>query len=74
MTTPAKWDDGLADAWACVQAVRQDDTEGLAVVLRHGNPVELSVTLAKLVAEVLDEQQVTPEWFREWAESAVNRS
>jgi len=58
---------------AVVECVRQGDTETLAVVLRHGNACELAVMLAKLLAELLDEQEVPAQWFREWALAAARR-
>ncbi len=70
---PEPWDDGLMDAVALVEAQLNDDTLGIAVILRRGNPFNSSVVLSKCLAEVLTEQAVPREHFREWAAQAVNR-
>jgi hypothetical protein len=67
------WDDDIADALAAVEAVRRDDSEGLTAVLRHCNAYSVTVTLAKLLAEVGNEFEVPPEHLRRWAENAVRR-
>jgi AICAR transformylase/IMP cyclohydrolase PurH len=66
-------DDHLADALAAVECVRRDDTEGLTAVLRHCNACGVTVTLAKLFAVVMNEHDVPPDSFRDWAHRAVTR-
>ena len=67
-------DDALADALALVQAVREDRTGDIAVLLRHCTVYEVAVTLAKLLAEAADESGATPGHLRTWGQQAVRRS
>jgi hypothetical protein len=67
------WSDDLADALALAQAVRDDRTGDVAVLLRHANPYAVALTLAKLLGEAADEGEASPEHVRHWAAQAVNR-
>jgi hypothetical protein len=73
----APWSDSTFDAIASVEAVLADDTEALAALLRHGSPYAMTVTLAKLVAELVTmaerNEGVGRCCFRRWAVSAVNK-
>lgn len=71
--TPAGHDDDLADITAAVQCVRDDDTAGLAAILRHGCPGGMLVTAVKLLAEAASEPGASPEHWRRWAAQAVTR-
>ena len=73
MTEPEPWDDGLWDAVSLVEAQLRDDTIGIAVLLRQGNPFTSAVVLSKMLSEVITEQEVSLPHFREWSQSAVNR-
>jgi len=70
---PEHWDDGLMDAVAMVEAQRSEDTAGIAVLLRHGNPFAVAVVLSKLLSVVLAEQDIPPAHFRAWASLAERR-
>jgi hypothetical protein len=65
--------DDLADAVALAQAVREDRTGDVAVLLRHCSPFGVIVTLAKLLAAAADESNASAEHMRFWAERAVRR-
>lgn len=68
--------DGLFDAIALTEAVRRDDEytgTDIKAILRNANVYDVSVTLAKLLAEACDDVEVRPEWFRHWAESSAGR-
>jgi hypothetical protein len=65
--------DDLADSQALVQAVRDERTADVAVILRHCSLFGVVATLAKITAEILDEQQVCPEHFRVWSAHAIHR-
>ena len=73
----APWSDSTFDAIAAVEAVLADDTEALAAILRHGNSCTMTVTLAKLLAELVTmaehNQGVGRCCFRRWAVVAVNK-
>jgi hypothetical protein len=71
--SPEAWDDALADAVAMVEAELAEDAKGIVALLRQGNPYSMTITLAKLLSEVVTEQEVSPSHFREWAGRAVNR-
>jgi hypothetical protein len=75
---PESWPDEVYDAIASVEAVLADDTEALAALLRHGSPYAMTVTLAKLLAELVTmaehREGVARCCFRSWAVEAVNRS
>jgi hypothetical protein len=66
-------DDDLADITAAVQCVRDDDTAGLAAIVRHGSPGGMLVTAVKLLAEAASEPGASPEHWRRWAAQAVTR-
>jgi hypothetical protein len=68
------WDDDTADALAITQAVRDDRTGDVAVILRHSSPFSLALTLAKLLAAAADECGASPDHLRLWGHQAVNRS
>jgi hypothetical protein len=70
---PEPWDDGLFDAIALVGAQLAGDVIGIAAVMRCGNPFSRAVVLSKMLAEVITEHDVSPEHFRAWAESCVDR-
>lgn len=67
------WQDDLADAVALTQAIRADDTEGVAAILRNCNSYATCITLAKLLAVAAEEGQASPDHLRSWAASAVRR-
>lgn len=67
------WDSAVLDVAALVAAVRCDDAEGVAVILRHGCAAEMLSVAAKLLAEVADELGATVPAFREWAQVASER-
>jgi len=67
------WRDDVADAVALAQAVREDRTGDVAVILRHCNPFATALTLAKLLAEAVSEAGASEEWFRTWSARAIGR-
>ena len=70
---PEPWPDDLQDSIALVEAQLADDIAGIACLLRHGNSFSQAVTLSKLLAEVVSEQNVSLPHFREWAAAAERR-
>lgn len=70
---PGPWDDALADSVALVVAEVSDDLAGAGAILRNGSHRHMVVTLAKLLSEVVTEQEVSPAHFRTWAGQAANR-
>ena len=72
MTEPP-WDDGIADALALTEAVREDRVGHVAVILRHCNSFEVAVVLAKLLAAVADESDATREHLRKWGQQTARR-
>jgi hypothetical protein len=73
IVTPGEHDDSIADALALVHAVREEETGDVAVLLRHANMYATGLVMAKLLAELLDEQEVCTEHWRIWAEQAARR-
>ena len=73
MSGPEQWDDGLHDFLAAVIACREEDRLALRVLGLHGNTLDMLGTGVKLMAAVLDEQDIDAGWFREWAQTAVGR-
>jgi hypothetical protein len=73
MNMGLSWDDVLWDAVGSVEAVQESNTAALATVLRHGNLPEITVVLAKLMAELLHEVNAPAGAFREWAPQAASR-
>ena len=70
------WPDGLMDAIALTECIRRDDqftAIDMTAILRHGDPMDMSVTLAKLLAEAADDLGVSPGHLRLWAESSARR-
>ena len=75
------WPDGLMDAIALTEVIRRDDEHiaqdacfcaacGMQAILRHGNPMDIAVTLAKLLAEAADDLDVSPGHLRLWPSRA----
>jgi hypothetical protein len=59
---------------ALVCAEVSDDLVGAGAILRNGDHRLMVITLAKLLAEVADQLDLSPAWFRGWAaQAAVNR-
>jgi hypothetical protein len=73
LASPEQWADAVRDSIALVTAARADDMLGCKAVLRNADCELTMVTLAKLMSEACDDLDVTPEHFRSWAQSAVNR-
>lgn len=76
MSAPEPHDNGLFDAIALTEAIRTDDettVRSVEVVLRHCNAYDVALTLARLLAEVCDEQEIDPVHFRRWSADAVRR-
>lgn len=67
------WDDDLHDSVALVLAEVSDDLAGAGAILRNGDHRGMVVTLAKLLGEVVTEQEVSETWFRRWARQAITR-
>ena len=73
---PEPHDDGLFDAIALCESLRRDDettVTSVTVILRHGNMYDIALSLAKLLAEVCQEQEIDPVHMRRWAADAVKR-
>jgi hypothetical protein len=70
---PEPWDDALADSVALVCAELAEDLAGAGAILRNGSHRHMVVALAKLLSEVVTEQDVSPAHFRTWARQAVDR-
>jgi hypothetical protein len=66
-------DDPLHDSIALVEAVARDDPKGAGAILRNMDPGPVAVNLAKMLAEVLAEQEIPAEQFRRWAHYAARR-
>lgn len=64
---------GVLDAIALVGALRAGDVAGAAEVIWTGSLFDLTVSLAKLMAEAADESDVSYERFASWAEHAAAR-
>jgi len=58
---------------ALVCAEVSDDLAGAGAVLRNCDHRHMTVTLAKLLGEVVKEQDVSLDHLRGWARQAVNR-
>jgi hypothetical protein len=68
-------DEDVLDAVAIIAAVREPpDREALSFLFREADHPGVIAAMAKLLAEVLDEQAVSPEAFRSWAIQAARRS
>jgi len=67
------WPDDLADALALTQAVRDERTGDVAVLLRHCNPYATMLTLAKLLGEAANESDASADWLRHWGYLASRR-
>jgi hypothetical protein len=66
--------DNFADAVALVTAVRAGDSEGASAVLMNADWRAVATVLARLCAEILNEQNVADAYWRAWAEQAVRRA
>jgi hypothetical protein len=68
----AEHDDHLADGLALIQAIREHDAAGLKAILRNCDGARVALRLSELFAAVMDEHDVPPESFREWAARTVS--
>lgn len=67
------WDDATMDSIALVCAEVTDDLVGAGAILRNGDHRTMTVVLAKMLGEVVKEQDVSLPHFRLWAASCVDR-
>lgn len=73
MTDGQDHDDDLADALALVEAMRREDTEGFAAILKNMNSYGVVVALGKMLQVAADEVNATPEFFRRWGAQAMRQ-
>jgi hypothetical protein len=70
----AERDESVLDAIGIIEATRVPDREALSFLFHEADHPGVIAALAKLLAEVLDEQNIPPEAFRSWAIQAAGRS
>jgi hypothetical protein len=62
----SRHDDDLADALALLTAMRSDDTEGIAVVMRELQAYQALLITSAMLADWLDHGCVSQPRFRDW--------
>jgi len=77
VTEPCFHDDNLADAIALVEAAA-GDPEGFGAIVRNADHPRVTVILAKLLAELVNDnaagRAICAECWRDWAAEAIERS
>lgn len=77
MTTQPEHDDHVADAIALVECTGRDDLAGAGAILRNCEHGPVTAVLAKLLAEVINDNAagrvVCAECFRSWAIESITR-
>ena len=77
MTAVPEHDDATMDAIAMVEAVREDDTGDIAVILRACNSYAVALALAKMLAGLVAANErgegACQECFRDWCIEAARR-
>lgn len=73
MTPDEQNEDSLRDAIALVECLRRDDPRGVSVIVGNSSWMHVMLQLAKLAGEFCDEEDVSPDYWRRWADQAARR-
>ena len=65
-------DDPVHDAIALVQAIREDDVRGVAVVVTHGAHPGISIVLGRVLACMADAHGMCPACLRSYVHEAMS--